>query len=598
MAEPRVHRRLAAIAIADVVGYSRLMGRDESGTLARLNARRLELIAPCVAAHDGRIVKLLGDGFFLEFSSATAALQAALAIQAGMAEANAELPDDQRMVLRIGLNLGEVIVEGDDLFGDGINVAARLESIAPHGGIALSASAYEQVRLRVAVEAEDAGLQALKNIAEPVRVYRISPLAIGAATSAGPASWMPAVAAPLSPSAAAPAAPEPRPSIAVLPFANLGDDAEQGYFSDGIAEDIITELSRWQMLAVRSRSASFRYRDVGVDLAAVARELQVRYLLEGSVRRLGERIRITAQLIDADSGDHVWAERFDRPVQDLFAVQDEVVRTIVSTLVGRVQAAAVDRAGRKPPASLAAYECMLRGNALPWAQPEGFAEATRLFEQAVALDPEYGFAHTLLAVLRYVSWLQAPPGDDRLLHDSMALAQRGVALSPGESTCHSILSVVHLLQRNFDVALRTMERALSLNPSNQWNLADRGVLAMYLGEHEEALRWLERAQQADPYFDADWLWRTRAQALLHLDRDAEALATLARSRLSAWRSLAVAAASHARLGEAAAAQASARELLALWPEFRIATFIGREPYRRVEDAQRHAEALRRAGLPE
>jgi TolB-like protein/class 3 adenylate cyclase/Tfp pilus assembly protein PilF len=599
--EARVQRRLAAIAIADVVGYSRLMGQDEAGTLALLNARRVQLIEPQVAAHGGRVVKLLGDGFFIEFSSAVDALEAALAIQAGTAEANAALPADRRMLMRVGINLGEVIVAGEDLFGDGVNVAARLESIAPRGGIAMSASVHEQVRGRVAVEIEDSGERELKNIAAPVHVYSISPLAIGAANvelapppvAAPPAS---APAGPSSPAIQAAVHVDERPTIAILPFANLGGDPEQAFFSDGISEDLITELSRWRSLRVCSRSASFRYRGMAQDLQEVARELGVRYVVEGSVRRLGERLRITAQLIDAETATHVWAEKFDRPAQDIFAVQDELLRTLVSTLVGRLLNDTDERLRRRPTSSLAAYECLLRANSLAWASREGCAEATRLLERAVAIDPEYGYAHALLSALRKQAWYEAPAGDDRLLDEALALAQRAVMLDDAESSCHALLSHALASRRAFEPALRQMQRAVELNPSNQWNQADMGLTMIHLGRHEEALEWLQRARVTDPYFDVAWYWRGLGQALFMLGRLREALEALARAP-GLWRGAAIAAACHAMLGETGQAQARVRDCLATLPTFTVANFMSKEQFAREEDATRLREALLMAGFP-
>lgn len=593
------------------------MGRDECGTLAALNQRRRELVEPVVGEHEGRIVKLMGDGFFMEFGSAVNAVEAALDLQQKMAAANACLPPERRIVLRIGINLGEVIVEGEDLFGDGVNVAARLESIAPQGGIAISASAHEQVRGRVDAAMEDLGEVALKNIAEPVHVYRVTPsLAKAVADAAshapgeagGGASATGADGAGVddgsthgathgSPSHDADARKGQKPSIAILPFANLGDDPAQGYFSDGVTEDIITELSRWRSLDVRSRSASFRYRGMAVDIRQVARDLAARFIVEGSVRRIGDRIRIGVQLIDADSGSHVWAEKFDRAADEIFLVQDQVVRTIVSTLVGRVQASTAERTRRKPPSSLAAYECVLQGNALHWNTDEGRAEATRLFEQAVALDPDYGFAHAMLAAMRYDDWYDDQGGSDAPLLEAYALAQRAVALDENESTCFSMLAWVCLMRRQFDQALRHSQRAIELNPGNQWNNADMGGLLMYLGRPEEALDWFRLAREIDPYFEPAWYWRCLGQTHMLLHHYPEALAMFARLPTPTYRTAALVAGCHARLGDAEAARAAADECLRLKPDFTVAGFLGREPFARATDAADEAESLRLAGLP-
>ena len=580
MVEPRIQRRLAAIAIADVVGYSRMMGRDESGTLAAINACTRQIVEPVVAEHQGRIVKLMGDGFFIEFASAVNAVEAALDLQARMAEANAGLPDDKRIVLRIGINLGEVIVQGDDLFGDGVNIAARLESIAPQGGIAISASACDQVRGRIDAAIEDRGLQALKNIAEPVHVY-----------------WVGGSAADSHSAATTPAAASEGVTIAILPFANLGDDAAQGFFSDGVTEDIITELSRWRSLAVRSRAASFRYRGVSVDIRQVARELGVRFIVEGSVRRMGDRIRIGVQLIDTETATHVWAEKFDRPADDIFLVQDEVVRTVVSTLVGRMQSSDIGRARRRPPSSLAAYECVLEGNALNWDTPDGRAEATALFEQAVALDPGYGFAHAMLSAMRYDQWFEDFDDGAAYLDEALALATRAVLLDENESTCFSMLAWVCLYRRQFDLALQHERRALALNPTNQWNTADMGGLMMYLGKPDEALDWLRRAREIDPYFTTSWYWRCLGLSHMLLQEYAQGLEMLERASARTFRICALMAVCHARLGDLAAAHACAQECLRRKPEFTVAAFMGKEPFKSPEHAAQQTQSLLMAGLP-
>ena len=388
-----------------------------------------------------------------------------------------------------------------------------------------------------------------------------------------------------------------RLAICVLPFTNLGGP-EQAFFSDGITEDIITELSRWRLLAVRSRSASFRYRDVAVDLRQVSRELDVDFVVEGSVRRMGERLRITAQLIDAATGTHVWAEKFDRDANDIFAVQDEVVRRIVATLVGRMQVSDTERARRKPPASLAAYECVLEGNALPWDEPEGAAEATRLFEQAIALDPGYGLAYSLLAAMRYGQWMQDFGGSDTLLDEAYALAKRGVELDNNESTCFSILAQVCVLRRQYDLTLQHARRALEINPNNQWNMADMGIMVLYAGKAEDAVGWFQRARETDPYFDPPWYFRTLGQAYLVLHRYEDALAVLDHLPVRHYRYAALRACCHARLGDLAQAREHVATCLALQPGFTISRFMAKEPFKDPAVAAHLAESLRMAGFPE
>ncbi len=390
-----------------------------------------------------------------------------------------------------------------------------------------------------------------------------------------------------------------RVSICVLPFVNMSGDAAQDFFSDGLTEDIITELSRWRrLLTVRSRSASSRYRGVAVDMKQVARELNVRYIVEGSVRRLGERIRITAQLIDAESGSHVWAEKFDRAKDEIFEVQDKVVQTIVSTLVGRVQASGAERARRKPPTSLEAYEFVLQGNALPWDEPAGAAEAARLFERAIALDPGYAIAHSLLAALSYGRWRDDPGTSTAQLDEAYVLARRAVELDDGDSTCQAILGHVCLCQRLFDQAVQYSRRAVELNPSNQWNAADLGSVLIYVGGSEEALACFARAREIDPYFDPPWYWRALAQGYFLLQRYADAVLVLGHVRARPYRTAALLAGCQAELGDKEGARAAVAECLERRPKFSIRQFLSKEPFKNPTDAERIASALRLAGLPE
>ena len=352
------------------------------------------------------------------------------------------------------------------------------------------------------------------------------------------------------------------------------------------------------MLEVRSRLASFRYHGTNVEITRVARELNVRFVVEGSVRRIGDRIRITVQLIDAASGQQVWGDRFDRLQTEIFAVQDEVVQRIVSTLVGRVQVTDADRARRKHPASLEAYECVLKGNALPWDDPAGVAEATRLFEKAIEIDPGYGVAYALLAIMRTRHWGNHPGDSMAELDEAYHLAMRAVELDDGESTCHSMLAQVCLWRRAFELALQHMRRAVELNPNNQWNAADMALVLAYAGQAEEALTWCARAKQIDPYFDPPWYWRQLGRIHMVLGRYREALKMFEHIPMRTYRDAAHMAACHARLDESERAHALVAECLAKRPEFSIRHMMTREPYKLVSDAEHLEQSLRLAGLPE
>ena len=384
----------------------------------------------------------------------------------------------------------------------------------------------------------------------------------------------------------------------MLPFANLDADRDKDYFADGITEDIITELSRWRSLAVTSRNSTFRFKGRAVDMQAAGRDLGVRYLVEGSVRRLGERIRVTVQLIDGETGTHVWGERFDRPLADVFAVQDEVVQTIVGTLAGRVHASGADRARRKPPASLDAYDHTLRGNALSWDEPDTAAQAKRAFEHAIELDPGYGLPRSLLAVLLARDWERDLGGPVDVLDRAYALAQRAVELADDESTCHTILGQVCLERRSFDLALRHTERGVEINPANQWNRADLGLVLVYVGRAIEGLEMLLSARRADPYFGPPWYWRGLGVAQFVLQRYGDALPDLERGATrGALRGWAFLAACQAELGRVERAHAAVAQCLAIQPATTVETLVARIPFKQATDSRHLAQCLLRAGMP-
>jgi TolB-like protein len=577
MGEERVQRRLAAIVAADVVGFSRLMEADEAGTFGLLKMRRRDVLDPLVSRHRGRVFKTVGDGVLVEFDSAVHAVQCAVDLQQDMAAANCGLPLDRHIVLRIGVNLGDVIVEGGDLYGDGVNIAARLEANAEPGGILVSGTAYDHIRNKVKIGFEDLGSQRLKNITEPVRVYRV----VGVA------------AAPLATFNATPE----KPSIAILPFVNMSGDPQQEYFSDGFTEDIITELSRFHSLTVIARNSSFAFRDKPAKVQEIAKELGVAYIVEGSVRKTANRVRITAQLIGAVSGAHLWADRYDRPAEDIFAIQDEVVRTIAATLAGRLEATGAERLRRRPTASLSAYECVLRANAMPVGEPAAEAEAHQLYERAIALDPGYALAYAQLAISHTKRWEDDVTGSSTELDRAFELANQAVHLDAQEIVCHTALAYVQMSRRRFDEAEFHARKAVALNPNRPNSLVMLAVVVARAGQPDTAVELISDAMQLDPLHPT-WYWTELGVAHFLAERYAEAVAAIRHRPNLPFFWLAYLAASYVQLGEEEAMRGAVAEIMRQKPEFSSAVFVSKEAYKRVSDQERLAGSLRKAGLPE
>lgn len=580
MSEIRNERRLTTILAADVVGYSRLMGEDEAGTLATLRERRREVLEPLLARYAGRLVKLIGDGVLVEFASVVNAVQCAIDIQQGMETRNAALPDSRRMRLRIGINVGDVIVEGDDLYGDGVNLAARLEGLAEPGGICISEAAYLQVRQKVPHAFDDLGEQQVKNIAQPVRVYRVSPgrdesrtIGTQAAIAEGP-------------------------SIVVLPFANMSGDAEQEFFADGLTEDILTELSRFRHLLVISRNTAFKYKGKAIDVRQVARELRIQYVVEGSVRKAGNRVRVTVQLIDAEADRHIWAERYDRQLEDIFAIQDEVTTAIVATLPGRLEAATRERVARKPTETMAAYECVLAGKLLHHRSTRADNEAAlRLLDRAVALDPNYAHAHAWKACTLGQAYVNGYC-EDRVatFNEVISELQTALQLDANDSDVHRVFAAVNIVGRDFDKAAFHQERALSLNPNDDLIVVQQGELLTWIGQPDEGIAWIQKAMRLNPYHP-ERFWNHLGRAYFVARRYPEAIAALAHLTAPDHLHHALMAACHAANDDDAPARQHAAEVLRREPGFNIETYLQTQHYKRAQDRDHHYGALVKAGLP-
>ena len=592
-----MERRLAAILAADVAGYSRLMGANEEGTLDQLKSIRKALVDPTIATHRGRIVKTTGDGMLVEFASAVDAVRNAVEIQRGMAEQNTAVPQDQRIEFRIGVHVGDIIFDDNDIFGDGVNIAARLEGIAEPGGVCMSDDAYRQVRGKVEIDCDDMGPQSLKNIAEPMRAWRLrmtgqTPSAVksGSAVSQPRALPLP-----------------DKPSIAVLSFQNMSGDPEQEYFADGIAEDIITALSRFKELFVIARNSSFTYKGRAVDVKQVGRELGVRYVLEGSVRKTANRVRITGQLIDAATGIHLWADRFDGGLGDIFDLQDQVTESVVGAIAPTVEKAEIERAKRKPTESLDAYTLYLRGLArlYKFANRQANDEALHLFNSAIELDPDfasaYGRAASCYVYAKASGWISGAANESAA---ASRLAQRAVELGKDDAIAIATSGwALAYVAGDLEVGAALIDRALVLNSNlaEAWHCG--GWVKIWLGEPEAAIERFARAMRLSP-LDL-WVIGMRtgtAHAHFFLGRYDEAASWAAmalQDNPDFQAGLRIDAASNAMTGRPARAQKAITRLRQVNPTLRVSNLkevLG--PYRRAEDLSLYEEGLRKAGLPE
>jgi adenylate cyclase len=578
VSETRVSRRLTTILAADVVGYSRLMAADEEGTLAALKAQRREVVEPKLAAYGGRIVKLMGDGVLMEFASVVDAVTYAVEVQREVARRNGGVPEDRRITYRVGLNIGDIIVDGDDIYGDGVNVAARLEGLAEPGGICLAQNVYDQVRSKVDLAFEDLGEKQVKNIPEAIRVYAVK---LDASAGAGSGDTAPDVARPKLPD---------KPSIAVLSFDNMSGDPEQDYFADGIVEDIITELSRESDLFVIARNSSFAYKGQSPDIRQVAHELGVRYVLEGSVRKAGNRIRLNAQLIDAKTGHHVWAERYDRTLEDVFEVQDELTNTIQNTLLQKVQESDIESALNRAPKDMNAYDHMLRafGLLLRFNRANN-EEAMREAEAALDLDPDYARAHMVLAWAHlYSVWSAWADDIEQAIERGYEAAQKAVAAGRNDFWGHAALGFAELCRHRHERALSALDRALALNP----NSADVWP--------EEGLKDIELAIRHNPHHP-DWYLIGIGRAYYMLGRYEEAIPHIERlvaatPELAVGRLLLVAV--YVGSGRLDAARAEVSAYLKINPGLTIGQVRMIVPFQKEEDLERYLDLLRQAGLPE
>ena len=589
MAEERLQRRLAAILSADVVGYSRLMGIDEAGTLARLKAMRRDLIDPLIAAHSGRTVKLMGDGALVEFASAVDAVTCAIEVQKQIRERNAGSPEDGQIQLRIGINVGDIIVDGDDIYGDGVNVAARIQALADPGGIYISRGAADQVRDKVPIKIQTRGEQIVKNIARPIEVFCIiaeERTAVSVAVHESETSVQPPMVA-------------DKPAIAVLPFVNISGEPEQEFFADGITEDILTELSRFRELFVISRNSAFVYKGKSINAQKVAKELGVQYVVEGSVRKAGSRVRITVQLIDAETDRHLWAERYDRELADIFAIQDEVTSSIVSILPGRVAAAAQDRVQRKLPENLAAYECVLAGKLLHHRSARADnEEALRMLDRAIALDPGYAHAHAwkacVLGQSTVTGWCDDVEATRRAL---IGEVMKALSLDENDSDVHRVLAAVNLtVHHDYDKALYHQERALALNPNDDLVVVQQGEMLTWIGQAEEGIEWIQKAMRLNPYHSENF-WSHLGRAYFVARRYGEAVKAFQRRSRTGQTHWAFLVACYAQLGDAAAAKGATQELLQRAPDFSIERFIATQHYKHESDREHHRAALVKARLP-
>jgi adenylate cyclase len=576
-----MERRLSAIMAADVVGYTRLMEADEEGTLTQLKAVRSEIVDPKIAECGGRIVKTTGDGMLVEFTSAVEAIRGAVQVQQEMAARGGDIR------FRIGVNIGDIIIDNDDIFGDGVNLAARLEAAAPEGGILISAAVHDQIAGKVEASFSDGGEQSFKNISKPVRVWRWQ---VGNESSPGTEK--------------APLALPDKPSIAVLPFDNMSGDPEQEYFADGITEDIITALSKFRWFFVTARNSTFAYKGQSPNIPQVARELGVQYVLEGSVRKAGKRVRITGQLIDALSGNHIWAERYDRELEDIFELQDEITSAITGAVAPELAETVRKRSAQKSPESLDAWDLHNRGMwHLYRFSAEDAAAAQSYFERAIAADPSFAAAHASVAYQHYLNvilgYSEAPPDS---LEAGLKAAKRAVELDEKDSLGHCMIGRILCMYGQHDASIAASERALDLNPNSFIVRLSMGFVLAWAGCNDEAVAHFDEALRLSPNDPAGWAGENvKAACLAGLERYDEALAAAQRAiqyPTSDFWPRAQKAFVLARMGRIAEAEAALAEARDMRPDLSVA-LIGRMLSGFHEEGKsEYLDEMRKIGLPE
>ncbi len=583
MSEERAKRKLSAILSADVKGYSRLMGADELATVRTLEDYR-QTMSAIIQQFRGRVVDSPGDNLLAEFASVVDAMESAVEIQKALKARNEELPEDRRMEFRIGINLGDVIEEGDRIYGDGINIAARIEGLAEGGGICISGNVYDQVKNKLHLDYENLGEHTVKNISEPVLVY-----GVGIEKRGGLPGAVRNIKVPQ------------KPSVAVLPFLNMSGDPEQEYFSDGITEDIITDLSKISGLFVIARNSVFTYKGKSIKVEELGRELDVRYILEGSVRKVKDRVRITAQLVDAATGGHLWADRYDRDIDDIFALQDEVTRKIVSVL--EVKLTVDDKTRRsckcKYTCSMEAYDYFLRGlEHFNRFTKKTNAQARQMLEKAIAFDPEYALAHSFLGHTYLLEWSYGWSQDRRSVEKAFELAVKAVTLDFSLPQAHELLGNVYLWKKDHEQAIAELEKAVSLDPNFAAGFAGLGSVMAWAGRPEEALGMIKKAMRINPKYPDHYLWNL-GHAYVLAERYEEAVSALKQvleRNPDFWPSHTLLAAAYFEMGREQEARSEAAETLKLNPDFSLDVWRQKCPFKYKETLERRFGALRKAGL--
>ncbi len=577
--EQRLPRKLAAILYADVAGYSRLTGEDEEGTHRRLSTY-LDTISESIKDYSGQVVHYAGDAVLADFSTVTEALGCAVTIQRGLAERNREVPEERQVCFRIGVNLGEVIVDRNDIYGDGVNVAARLEALADPGGICVSESVRTAAGNKLALEYEFMGEQQVKNIVRPIPVYKVYEKKQSAASSEGSVAM------------------STKPTIVVLPMVNMSGDPEQEFFADGLSEDIITELSRFHDLMVISRNSAFVYKGKAAKVRDVARDLGVQYVLEGSVRKAGNQVRITVQLIDAENDRHLWAERYQRELEDIFALQDEITTTIVSTLPARIEAAAHERVSHKPTENMAAYEYVLAGKIHHHRSTrEDNKKALELLNKAVELDPAYAQARAWRACVIGQSWVNGwcedPDGTWRRMLDELKTT---LDLDDNDADVHRILAAVHITGGDHERADYHQQRGLALNPNYDAIVVQQGELLTWLGRPQEGIEWIRKAMKLNPHFP-ERFWNHLGRAHFVARQYGDAIEAFKRINAPDHTHHAFLAACYACNNEQQLAEQHAAQVLALEPSFTVKNYLNTVHYKNKSDRDHHREGLLKSGLP-